>query len=427
MKTPITTFDQKNWKKLFFVIWSGQAFSIFGSSLIEFSLIWYLTDKTGSATVLSLNMMFYLLPMLLLSPFAGALVDRWNRRKVMILADTFIAITTAIIMGMFFWEVIQPWHIYIVIFMRSSAGLFHYTAMQASTSLMVPEDQLNRVNGLNQALRGGMNIIAPPIGALLIEAIPMHQILMIDIVTAVLAILPLLFVFIPQPQNGKSHQVSVNELFADIWDGVVYAGKWKGMLQIMLIAMLVNFAFNPISALMPLLVKKHFMGGAMELSWIEMAIGIGIVVGGVTLSIWGGFKKRIMTIMLCMGLTGLGFAAIGYLPSSGIYYCIGFVFLVGVVLPFIDGLIMPIIQSKGSPEYQGRLMTLLTFSSKILVPVSMLIAGPIADHYGVLFWYKYGGLMIIILTIVSVFSPNLMRVEEGLVEQPVHGVVQAVG
>ena len=426
MENTSTTFNQNNWKKLFFIIWGGQAFSIFGSNLIEFSLIWYLTDKTGSATVLSLNMMFYLLPFLILSPFVGALVDRWNRRRVMILADTFIAVTTFLIMGMFYWQIIQPWHIYIVIFLRSSAGLFHLTAMQASTSLMVPEEQLNRVNGLNMALRGGMNIIAPPIGAILIETIAMHQILMIDIITAVLAIMPLLFVLIPQPANGKSEQVSIREVGTDIRDGIAYASKWKGMMQVMLISMLVNFAFNPITALMPLVVKKHFLGGALQLSWVEMAIGIGIVVGGLTLSIWGGFKKRIITIMLCLGLTGLGFAVIGYLPSDGIYYCVSLMFMVGIVLPFIDGLIIPIIQSKGSPEYQGRLMTLLTFSSKILVPVSMLIAGPVADKFGVLFWYRYGGLMILLLTIVFMFSTTLMNVENGLEEKPVVEAIQAI-
>jgi MFS transporter, DHA3 family, macrolide efflux protein len=420
------TFDESNWKKLFFLIWGGQAFSIFGSNLIEFSLIWYLTDKTGSATVLSLNMMFYLLPFLLLSPFAGALVDRWNRRRVMILADTFIAITTFLIMGMFYWQVIQPWHIYIVIFLRSSAGLFHHTSMQASTSLMVPEEQLNRVNGLNMALRGGMNIVAPPIGAILIETIAMHQILMIDIITAALAIMPLFFVLIPQPANGKSEQVSIAELQSDIRDGISYARKWKGMMQMMIISMLVNFAFNPITALMPLVVKNHFLGGALQLSWVEMAIGLGIVVGGVTLSIWGGLKKRINTIMLCLGLTGLGLAAVGYLPANGIYYCVAIMFFVGIVLPFIDGLIIPIIQSKGSPEYQGRLMTLLTFSSKILVPVSMLIAGPVADQFGVLFWYRYGGLMILILTAAFAFSPALMNVENGLQQKPATGAVQAI-
>jgi DHA3 family macrolide efflux protein-like MFS transporter len=414
MRKKLLTFDENHWEKLFFTIWTGQAFSIFGSSLVEFSLIWYLTDKTGSATVLSINMLFMLLPYLLLSPFAGALVDRWSRRWVMIVADTFIAFTTVLVMGLFYLNAIQTWHIYLVIFLRSSAGLFHYAAMQASTSLMVPEQQLNRVNGLNQALRGGMNIIAPPIGAILIGILPMHQVLLVDIITAAIAVIPLLFILIPQPVRAAEENGNMKGLFADIRDGISYTRRWPGMVSLMVVSLLVNFAFNPINALLPLVVKNHFMGGALQLSWVEMGIGLGIVVGGITMSIWGGFRKRMVTVGLCLTITGLGFMGIGFLPSNGIWLCVTLMFAVGVVLPFIDGLINAIIQSKAAPEYQGRLVTLLTFSSKIMVPLSMMISGPVADSLGVLFWYRYGGLMIVLLAIMAFASPALMRIEEGI-------------
>ena len=414
MAIHVLPYSESHWKKLFFTIWTGQAFSIFGSTLVEFSLIWYLTDKTGSATVLSINMLFMLLPTLLVGPFAGALVDRWNRRRVMIVADTFIAVTTLFIMGVFYQGHVQPWHIYLVIFLRSAAGLFHYTAMMASTSLMVPEEQLNRISGLNQALRGGMNIIAPPIGAILIGILPMHQILVIDILTAGLAVLPLIFIMIPQPQNESTASVTVKSVFSDIRDGIAYVKQWPGMLGLMLMALMVNFVFNPINALMPLVVKLHFHAGALQLSWIEMGIGLGIVVGGLTLSIWGGFRKRMFTITLALLLAGIGFIAIGSLPENGIWLCVGFIFLVGVALPFIDGPIQAIIQAKASPEYQGRLMTLLIFSSKVTVPFSMLIAGPVADHFGVLIWYRLGGLCIILISVIAMCAPSMRRMENGI-------------
>lgn len=410
-------YNPSHWKRLFFTIWTGQAFSIFGSTLVEFSLIWYLTDKTGSATVLSVNMLFMLLPTLLVGPFAGALVDRWNRRRVMIVADTFIAVTTLFMMGVFFQGQVRPWHIYLVIFLRSAAGLFHYTAMLASTSLMVPEDQLNRINGLNQALRGGMNIIAPPIGAILIGFLPMHQILMIDILTAALAVLPLVFILVPQPPNESTQQVTIGSVFADIQDGMAYAKLWPGMLGLMLTSMLVNFVFNPINALMPLVVKLHYHAGALQLGWIEMGIGLGVVVGGLTLSIWGGFRKRLMTICLALTLAGMGFLAIGFTPENGIWLCVGFIFLVGVALPLIDGPIHAIVQSKASPEYQGRLMTLLIFSSKVTVPVSMLIAGPVADRLGVLIWYRLGGLCIILISVIALCAPSMRQMENGIQQE----------
>jgi DHA3 family macrolide efflux protein-like MFS transporter len=414
MANHTVTFTETNWKKLFFTIWTGQAFSIFGSTLVEFSLIWYLTDKTGSATVLSINMLFMLLPTLLVGPFAGALVDRWNRRRVMIVADTFIAVTTLFMMGLFYLGVVQPWHIYLVIFLRSAAGLFHFTAMLASTSLMVPENQLNRISGLNQALRGGMNIIAPPIGAILIGIMPMHQVLMVDVFTAAIAVLPLVFILIPQPKNPSTESVTLNGLLADMRDGVLYAKRWPGMLGLMLMALLVNFVFNPITALMPLVVKLHFQAGALQLGWIEMGIGLGIVVGGLTLSIWGGFRQRMLTISLALMLAGASFLGIGLLPQDGLMLCIGLIFLVGVALPLIDGPINAIIQAKASPEYQGRLMTLLIFSSKVTVPLSMLIAGPVADQFGVLIWYRLGGLCIILISVVALCAPSMRQMENGI-------------
>ena len=425
MNKKMDSFSSSNWKKLFFTIWGGQAFSIFGSSLVEFSLIWYLTDKTGSATVLSLNMMFMLLPYLLLSPFTGALVDRWNRRLVMIVSDSFIAVTTLFIMALFYLHVVQVWHIYLVIFLRSAAGFFHFTAMRASTSLMVPEEQLNRISGLNQALQGGMNIVAPPVGALMIQIFPMHQVLMVDVITAAIAILPLFFILIPQPENTSKEAFTMNTLFADIKDGIRYTRSWTGMVGLMVISLLVNFVFNPINALIPLVVKKHFGGGALELSWIEMAVGIGIVVGGITLSVWGGFKKRMLTVGLCLLITGACFTVMGMLPANAIWICVALIFVVGVALPFVDGLIFAIIQAKGSPEYQGRIMTLLTFSSKIMVPVSMLIAGPVADALGVLFWYRYGGIVIMLVALAAYISPSIMRVDEGLIGETFRSSEQA--
>ncbi len=154
-----------NWKKRFFLIWTGQAFSLLGSGLVQFALVWWLTRTTGSATVLAGATLAALLPEVFLGPFAGALVDRWNRRLVMIFADAAIALVTFGLVILFWQGNIQVWHVFVALFIRSLGGAFHWPAMQASTSLMVPDDQLARISGINQALRGGMNIIAPPLGA----------------------------------------------------------------------------------------------------------------------------------------------------------------------------------------------------------------------------------------------------------------------
>ena len=156
----------KNWAVQFFTIFTGQAFSLFGSSLVQFALIWYLTQKTGSANVLATASLFAMLPQILLGPIAGTVVDRGNRRMIMMLSDSLIALSTLVLVYLFWIGKVEIWHIYIISSVRSVGGAFHYPAMAASTTLMVPKEQLARVAGANQTLQGLVSIVAPPIGAL---------------------------------------------------------------------------------------------------------------------------------------------------------------------------------------------------------------------------------------------------------------------
>lgn len=187
------------WKRPFFTLWVGQAFSLLGSQLVQFALVWWLTKTTGSATVLATASLVALLPNVFLSPVAGTLIDRWNRRTVMIVADGGIALATLALIGVFAAGEAQPWIIYLAMLVRAIGGVFHLPAMNASTSLMVPTAELGRVQGMNAALNGSMTIVAPPLGALLIEALPMHTVLLVDILTAALGIGALGLVHVPQP------------------------------------------------------------------------------------------------------------------------------------------------------------------------------------------------------------------------------------
>jgi len=165
--TQFSTNDNKPWKPAFFTIWGGQALSILGSQLVQFALIWYLTILTGSATALATAALVGMLPNIILGPFIGALVDRWNRRRVMLASDSLVALATVALAILFALDLVQVWHIYVVMFIRALAGTFHSNAMSASTTLMVPVEHLTRVQGLNQLLNGGLNVAAAPLGALL--------------------------------------------------------------------------------------------------------------------------------------------------------------------------------------------------------------------------------------------------------------------
>ena len=155
-----------HWQKRFYTIWIGQAFSMVGSALVRFALIWWLTEETKSPVVLTTATIASTLPMIGLSPFIGPLVDRWNRRWVMVVSDALIAFLTAGLAILYALGIAEVWHVYVILFLRSFGDAFQSPAMQASTSLMVPKNQLARVGGMNDTLMGVVNIVSPPLGAL---------------------------------------------------------------------------------------------------------------------------------------------------------------------------------------------------------------------------------------------------------------------
>jgi len=395
--------------KPFFVIWTGQAFSLFGSSLVQFALVWYLTQRTGSATVLATATLVAFLPDVFLGPYIGALVDRWNRRLVMMAADGFIALSTLSLAGLFLLDNVEIWHIYVIMFIRALGGTFHWPAMQSSTSLMVPTEHLARISGLNQALRGAMAIVAPMAGALLLAVMPMQGILAIDVGTAAVAIVSLLFVVIPQPEQTKEDQGSALKAMLE---GFRYVRAWPGMMLLMLMATILNFFMNPAFSLTPLLVTEHFKGGALQLGWIESAMGVGVVLGGLVLSVWGGFKKRILTTLAGLAVCGLGVIAIGFTPAGYLNIAIVSMFVAGFAMPIINGPLFAILQDKVAPEKQGRVFTLVSALSGAAAPLGLAIAGPVADWIGVQGWFVVAGVASLLMAFSGPFIRSIMQLEE---------------
>ena len=403
----------ENWAVRFFTIWGGQAFSLFGSALVQFALVWYLARETGSATILATATLVSLLPQILLGPFIGALVDRWNRRVIMIVADTSIATATLGLVWLFATERVEIWHIYVILVIRSLGGAFHHPAMTASTSLMVPDKHLARISGVNQTLGGLINIFAPPLGALLIEAISTHNVLLIDVATALIAILPLLLIPIPQParQLQPDGQVKQSSYWQDLGAGFTYVKKWPGLLGLIILAMALNFMLSPSSALMPLVVTKVFEKGVLELGWTQSLFGVGIIIGGILLGTWGGFKRRIITSF--MGILGIGASVllIGVVPKELFTLLLAGMFLLGFTQVFANGPLGAIMQSTVAPEMQGRVFSLLGAGAMAMMPLSLMISGPVSDYFGIRVWFILSGVVVILMTIAATFIPAIMNIE----------------
>ena len=400
---------------MFWVVFSTQSISLLGSQIVQFSLVWWLTKASGSASVLAVASIMALLPQVFISPIAGALVDRWNRRLIMIATDSLVAMMVVILAILYALGLVQIWHIYALMFFRSIGSAFQFPAMQASISLMVKKESLSRVAGINQALNGMVSIIAPAIGALLFELWPLQNVLMIDISTAAIAMLVLGLTRIPQPRRASGEAVK-NSLYSDISDGVRYLLGWRGGLYLILMAMLVNLFFVPAFSLTAILVSKFFGGEALQYALLESTVGIGMVIGGVGLGVWGGFKSKVKTMVLALAVAGLGSIVIGVLPPSAFLLAVACFFVIGLMLPFTNGSMFALLQTLIPPELQGRVITIVIAITSAMAPIGLSVAGPVSDVLGVQIWFIVGGSVMVFLGVASFFIPSIRdmeRVAEG--------------
>jgi len=411
MATQFSVQDNKPWKTTFFTIWSGQALSILGSQLVQFALIWHLTVQTGSATVLVTASLAGMLPNVVLGPFIGTLVDRWDRRRIMLIADSIVALATIVLAVLFALDVVEVWHIYAVIFIRSLASTFHGNAMSASTSLMVPVEQLTRIQGLNQLLNGGLNVVAAPLGALLLGMLPMQGILSIDVITALFAILPLAFIRVPQPERNAV-DAEETTVWTDFKAGLRYMIGWPGLLIIGLMTVGINFTIIPAFSLLPLMIKDYFGGSAIHLSWVESAMGAGMIVGGAILGLWGGFSRKILTSLVGLMGMGAGTLILALAPASAISLAVGGALLVGLMTPITMGPFLAVIQSTVEPDMQARIFSLLSSVGTGIAPLGLMIAGPVADRVGIQAWFLLGGLLCILMAVTGLFIPAVMNMEK---------------
>jgi DHA3 family macrolide efflux protein-like MFS transporter len=298
--------------------------------------------------------------------------------------------------------------------LRSLGQAFHNPAFGASTSLMVPKEFLARLQGINQTLQGGLSIISAPLGALLLELLDMQFILAIDVVTAIVAVLPLIFIAIPQPERRvRASDGKENTYWEDFREGFAYVWSWPGLLIIMLMATLINFLLVPASSLTPLLITEHFGGGAIELGWFEAIFAGGVIAGGVLLGLWGGFEKRAATVMVGLMGIGIGMALVGWAPADRFDWALGAMLFAGISAPITNGSLGAIFQVSIDPGIQGRVFTLMSSLATGITPLGLLLAGPIADRFSVQSWYLVGGVVCILLGVWGFTNRHVMGVEEG--------------
>lgn len=410
--TPDTVLPEvEGWKVNFVTIFIGQAFSLLGSQIVQFAIIWWMARTTGSATTLSLSMLSGILPMVIIGPFLGVLVDRWNRRSIMIASDLLCAVGTAVLILLYSMNIVQVWHVYVVLFIRAIAGTFHDAAFQATISMMVPAKRLINIAGIRQALIAVMTITAPPLGALLVATMSMPVILSIDIITCILAILPFFVVSIPLHQRKIDKSILMTSIWKDFREGVIYVISWKGLFALCGMWTAVYFLIGPMNALLPIMITKYFGSNAGLFAVVEIALSAGTLVGAGILGFWKGFNKKIITTLLSVIGIGISIIFFGLSPYTGFKSGVVAIFFAGMMLTIAEGPIVAMIQSMVPHEIQGRVLTLMRSVSTAAIPVGLIISGPLADFLGVSKMYLYCGITCVFIGAISLLRPVIMNLE----------------
>ena len=399
-----------NWKRVFAIIWTGQFLSILTSSIVNFAIVLWLSLETGSAEVLAFATMAALLPQSVLGLFTGIFIDRWKRKRVMIMADSFIAFCTLILAVLFYFDLAKISHIYVLLALRSVGSAFHMPAMQASVPLLAPKSELMRIAGINQVIQSVCNIAGPALAGLFITMMKMTNILLLDVAGAAFACLSLCFVFIPDPSHEERN--SELHLWREAKEAIMEVRNQYGLSWLFLLSILATFVIMPVSVLFPLMTLNHFAGNAFQVSLVEVSWGGGALLAGALL----GLKKyRWNEILLINGMyiaLGLTFLFSGLLPVSGFIWFAVLTALGGVCGSLYFATFTTVIQSRIDPGVMGRVFSFYMSFSMLPSMIGLLSTGFLADSLGLGNTFIISGGFLCLIGIISFFIPSLISLKE---------------
>jgi DHA3 family macrolide efflux protein-like MFS transporter len=362
----------------FTIIWAGQVVSLTGTQMTGFALTIWAWLLTGEATALALVGFFTFAPTVILSPFAGALVDRWSRKLVMMLSDLAAVTSTTVVLLLFVSGNLQIWHLYITGAFTGAFGAFQFPAYSAAVTTMVSKKQYGRASGMLSMAQFGSNILAPVLAAVLLNVIGIAGILAIDICTFMVAISTLLFVHIPQPPVTEEGRRSRGNFWKESVYGFRYIAERRSLLGMLVIFFTVNLVVTFATTVMAPMLLARTGNDEKVLGIVQSAIGAGGVVGSVLLSIWGGPKRRINGVFLGLLIAMAGILLIGLGRNLVVWAAAAFFTLLFV--PVLNGSSQAIWQAKVAPDVQGRVFATRIVISQLAVPVSMLLSGSLADN-----------------------------------------------
>jgi DHA3 family macrolide efflux protein-like MFS transporter len=364
---------------LFF--WIGQIFSLFGSQVAIFVLIWWLEVKTQNPIVLSVASFSFILPYVLAAPIAGVFADRLNRKSLIITADFLQALATLTLIIVMTFGFYDLWIIFTVLAFRSVCQAFHQPTVNAIIPTMVPKKNLSRINGISFLFSGFVQLIAPMFGALLLIFFSVTQALLVDVITFVIALIPLLLISIPSVRIAKQEKGDMIEkegFSRQLLDGFYTLKNTPGMIVLVLLSMIGNFLIQPLNVLSPYYAQKLHSATAFEFALLSSGIQGGIIAGAVTTSIKKHWNNKMEWFFGTVSLLMVGYGMLAFAPYRMFSFIFPALFLIGISLPIINTIYQTILQTNIPHEKLGRVSSIDATLSMMISPIGSIIVGPLA-------------------------------------------------
>ena len=396
----------EKWQRQTALFLGSQTISLFGSSLVQYAIFWYLTLETQSGVIMTLSTIFGFLPTFFISPFAGVWADRYNRKRLIVLSDGITALSTLVLVLLFLAGQRSIWILLATSAIRAIGAGIQMPAVGAILPQIVPEKELTRINGLNGSVQAVIMLISPMISGALYQFAPMEGIFMIDIVTAALAIAIMVFL-LKVPTHEKASQEQVSNYLQDMKLGFRYIQNHAFIKRLFLYFSLAFFMAAPVSFLSPLQVARSFGDDVWRLTAIEIAFSIGMIGGGLWIASWGGFKNRIHSIAFAIGAMGLCTFGMGVIPNFWIYlFLMG---LVGLVIPLLNAPSMTLLQEKVEEDFLGRVFGVQSMVASSMMPLGMLIFGPLADRMAIEILMAVSGVFLMVVAFFAIRDRVLLE------------------
>lgn len=365
-----------SWKKNIVLFLTSQTISLFGSSLVQYAMFWYVTLKTQSGIMMTIYIICGFLPTFFLSPFAGVWADRYDRKTLIMLSDSMIAVSTLALAILFLLGFDMLWLIFVMSAVRALGTAVQVPTVSAFMPQLVPEDKLMKVNATNGSIQSVIMLISPMVSGALLTMATIETIFFIDVVTAAIAV-STLFLFLHVPVHAKALEKKDMSYFKDMKLGYEYIRKHDYIKNFFLFCAVFFVLVSPAAFLTPLQVSRSFGNDFWRLTAVEIAFSSGMIAGGVIMAWWGGMKNKVHTMTLSVMLSAVGIFALGVIPDFWIYLAV--MAVVGITMPAFNTPSTVLLQEKVEADYLGRVFGVLGMISSSMMPLGMLVFGPLSD------------------------------------------------